>query len=722
MKIMDKLARFLGIRPEASGRLQSSVPDPNDSQNTNDSNPGNPAGESLPHAGTATGDASLHNAYHTDKPAPTGLLQSEMDPDVPGIGDRRAPNVVPVEPPHIALQPLSQADAQLLPAKPDALPENLDAAAALQDDEEVNAEFCQKETPAFRNYGISDGFDDLITFESEEEPEDFFTASPGKYTSGNFTVFAVNSEVASDDAGSDWKIDLSPARIVGEGISSEATTSPDQDGEHDFLKVRNRGPRTAKPAVVQRSTRMSIEPKACQDWAEAILLKGWFTPTDMEMLIDLSEGNGDPEELQVNLQRTLEAAGLELLDQESEYGAELWDVRSDISPDDLAEAVEAVFTRSTRLPGTRRFTMDKSNEARLLEQMVLAKQELQIGILVCKAAVEAILQSADQIRHGIADPGPLPLKIILSVRPAHAETAEFFAAADSLSLWYADGGAMDGKRRREALRALDALDLPIPFYRQIVQSLTTGSSSEAAARIGRLIETFEDAAKHLVMEHLSYARRYAFRNVEDGEDPEDVFQVAFTGLHRSIRRFDPDRGVRFVVYCTYWMRQALNRWRADEGAAIRIPMHRHEKLIRLDEAVDILSVRSNGNVSDDELAYDTGLDIGEVQLLRGVPRQAHYPEVADEWEDLLPEEEVVDVFGRKETKRIIDDALAELQGRQADVLRMRFGIERDAEMTLEEIGQVYGVTRERIRQIEAKALLYLSHPGRLRRLQASLGL
>jgi RNA polymerase primary sigma factor len=226
----------------------------------------------------------------------------------------------------------------------------------------------------------------------------------------------------------------------------------------------------------------------------------------------------------------------------------------------------------------------------------------------------------------------------------------------------------------------------------------------------------------LILEHLPYARRFSARNVENDEDPEDVFQVAFIGLQRSTKRFDPDRGVRFIVYCSYWMKQALTRWRADEGSAIRIPVHRSEKITKLDYALDKLDIRADGNVSDDELAIELEWPIDEVRQFRAYPREAEYPDCIDAWEILLPEQEDANIFDQNEVAVIIQNLLAELPQRQADVIRMRFGIGQDAEMTLEEIGQLYGVTRERIRQIEAKGLDRLAHPANRRRLQTLLGM
>ena len=367
--------------------------------------------------------------------------------------------------------------------------------------------------------------------------------------------------------------------------------------------------------------------------------------------------------------------------------------------------------------------MDKSEELRLLEPMVRARQELQLAILACEAAVETIFGVFDDVLDGGRDPGSVSLRPLRPRRPDHAETAKVFAAMETLKFWQANGRVMDGKRRREALAALEAFDLSQSFHKELVRSLERDPSNlDHASRLDALISVFEDTNDRLIREHLPYVRRFAARNAEDDEDPEDVFQIAFIGLQQSTRRFDPERGYRFRVYATYWMRQAVSRWRADEGALIRVPVHRHENLTKLDHALDRLDVWSNGAVSDNDLAVELEWTAEEVRLFRGIPREAVYPESTADWEDLLPEQEEENLVDHTETKKIVMDALAELDERQADVIRMRFGIGRDDDMTLEEIGQIYGVTRERIRQIEAKGLDRLSHPGRKRRLQELLGM
>ena len=317
-----------------------------------------------------------------------------------------------------------------------------------------------------------DDLDDLLSFEAEEEPEVFFGESTSEPVSGAFVTLVSPAPVVSDDGDRDWDLDLSPASIAGEGIgTATAAATTDHGADHDFLKVHNRGRQSVKRAVVHTSTRLSIDPEICTNWAEETLAKGWCSLSDIESLVALCEGNGDLEELRTNLLRNLEFAGFDPVDQSSAFIFGLWDARSDISPDELVEAIEAALTRSTRLPGTQRFIMDKSNELQLLEPMVRAKQELQLGILASEAAVQTILDVVDSIGGGIRDPDSVSLKTIIPSRPGHAETAEVMAAAEALKFWQANGRVLDGKRRRQALAALESLDLSLAFHKELVSSL-----------------------------------------------------------------------------------------------------------------------------------------------------------------------------------------------------------------------------------------------------------
>lgn len=729
MKIMDRLAQILGNRDPAASEPESHILAPFEIRLIAEGKIerlAEFAASSRLHLADPKGDTPLHLAARMGNLAVCDLFtRSGADPGVLNH-DRQTPADVAFAEGHglaaqllyslVAVSPKAEKETETVGehavspvidtvvAEPDAVPEYYSAVI-------------QEKEPA----GRADDLDDLLTFEAEAEPEEFFDQYAGATASGTFVALVTSSLVVSNDEDGDWDFDLSSAPIAGEGMGSSVAVTAEHGVESDFLQVRNRGRQSVKRAVVQTGTRISINPDFCVSWVNEILAKGRCSLDDIDRLVAACEGNGDLEELSTNLQCNLVAAGFNL-DQVPGYDAFLCDSASETSSDDLADAIVAALTRRTRLPGTQRFVMDKSDELQLLEPMMRAKQELQLGILASETAVETILDVIDDIRDGSRDPGSVSLRTIIPSRPGHAETSEVMAAADALRSWHTTDRVMDGKRRREALAALEALDLSLTFHKELVRRLEELPACQAeASQLEAELLISASATEHLIREHLPYVRRFSSRNVEEGEDPEEVFQVAFMGLQRSTRRFDPERGYRFLIYATYWMRQAITRWRADEGAAIRIPVHRNEKITKLDRALEKLDIRVGSDISDLELAEELEWTVDEVRQFRSIPREAEYPTSLDEWDRLLSEPSEVDLFEQAETERIVKEALANLPEREADVIRMRFGIGADSDMTLEEIGQIYGVTRERIRQIEAKAFDRLSHPGRIRRLRALVG-
>lgn len=564
--------------------------------------------------------------------------------------------------------------------------------------------------------------DEMLEFHPEVDPEEFFDNSSGEAVSGTFVALVKVPWAEPNDANADWEFDLSPGQVVGEGIDPQTSLEPTKDGENDFLKMRKRGRRSNKRATLQAGTRISVETDACVAWASAVVERGSYNSEDIFNLVSLAEGNGDFNDMCSNLQRTLEAAGLDVVDDiHSQFGS-VWDTKSSVSVDELAEAVSAALTRSTRLPGTQRFKIDKALEMRLLEPMVRAKQEMQLAILACEPATEIIISRIDDVLLGDTDPSSITMRSVVPTRLEHQETKEFFEAAETLKAWRTNERVMDGKRRRKALEALEALDLKLSFHKHLLESLAElPATSSASFHLDTLISTFETAVERLILEHLPHARRFAARNVDEGEDPEEVFQVAFIGLQRSTRRFDPELGHRFVIYSTFWMKQALARWRADEGSLIRIPVHRYQRLTELDNACETLNSKLRRDPTEVEMAEALGWKAQHVNAFLQIPRQSNDMSSFDEWPGAILEPAQEKLVDQAATLKLASEALAQIEERQAEIIRMRFGIGGDEEMTLEEIGQIYGVTRERIRQIEGKGLRKLSRPDSKRRTQKQVG-
>ncbi|WP_010632470.1 sigma-70 family RNA polymerase sigma factor [Sporolactobacillus vineae] len=222
-------------------------------------------------------------------------------------------------------------------------------------------------------------------------------------------------------------------------------------------------------------------------------------------------------------------------------------------------------------------------------------------------------------------------------------------------------------------------------------------------------------------------------------DEDDLIVFGDQGLLKSIARFNPDMGYQFSTYATWWIRQSITRGIADESRLIRLPVHLHEKILKVRKTeqrfentfgtVDLKQLCENLRISledywkiqriiyqFDQLAHldvTVGKD-GDTELLDLLPaKQALGKGDATPDYMMTPDE----AFERKEARRVLERALAELKPREAGVIRSRFGLDGGKPLTLEEVGQLYHLTRERIRQIEAKALRKLRQPSRSKTLK-----
>jgi RNA polymerase primary sigma factor len=276
----------------------------------------------------------------------------------------------------------------------------------------------------------------------------------------------------------------------------------------------------------------------------------------------------------------------------------------------------------------------------------------------------------------------------------------------------------------------DIADDSVRLYLREIGKIPLLTAEEELALAQRVVSGDKRAKDQMAEANMRLVVSIAKRYVGRGLDLLDLIQEGNTGLLRAVEKFDPDRGFKFSTYATWWIRQAITRAIADQARTIRIPVHMVETINKLLRTQRRLTQELNREPSNEEIAATMEMDVDKVEHIMKIKQDISSLDasVRDDEEDSVLGDFIEDEDAKTPTESASEQLLKEqvkqilgtLTEREQKILKLRFGLEDGKSHTLEEVGQEFSVTRERIRQIEAKALAKLRKHKDTRRLHEYL--
>ncbi|MGN0586523.1 MAG: RNA polymerase sigma factor RpoD [Oscillospiraceae bacterium] len=287
---------------------------------------------------------------------------------------------------------------------------------------------------------------------------------------------------------------------------------------------------------------------------------------------------------------------------------------------------------------------------------------------------------------------------------------------------------MDGQDDLELALSTEgiAIDDPVKIYLKEIGRVPLLSAEEEIELAERMAKGDKKAKKRLSEANLRLVVSIAKRYVGRGMQFLDLIQEGNLGLIKAVEKFDYTKGFKFSTYATWWIRQAITRAIADQARTIRIPVHMVETITKVKKVSSMLLHKNGHDASPEEIAAELDMEperVREIMRIAQDPVSLETP-IGEEEDshlgDFIPDDDApapADAASLILLKEQLGEVLSTLTEREEKVLRLRFGLEDGRSRTLEEVGKEFNVTRERIRQIEAKALRKLRHPSRSKKVK-----
>lgn len=350
-----------------------------------------------------------------------------------------------------------------------------------------------------------------------------------------------------------------------------------------------------------------------------------------------------------------------------------------------------------------------------LEELFIKLHEM--GIEVYNDAEEAEEERELRQMSSLSDE---PVEVAMEVEPFDLDG---IAADDTISLYLKEMARVPLLTPEEETTLAKRLERGRRAERLLAKG---GYTEEEAARLRREVVQGQQARDHLIRANTRLVVSIAKKYMGQGVPFSDLIQEGNLGLMKAVEKFDYRRGYKFSTYATWWIRQAITRALADQGRTIRVPVHMSDRLRKLHQVSRQLEQMWGRKPTPEELAAELELEPAKVRWMLRVSRHPvslERPVGEEEDSELGNFIEDVDAPTPPEVayhhmlQEKIEEVLATLTPREARILRLRFGLQNGRSYTLEEVGKKFGLTRERIRQIEGQALRKLRHPRRSRQLR-----